>query len=261
MDKLFISIHFTPILQDLDQIQTSEQCQHDSVNCVQPLVSFEYISAIKKLLIIVIVISRMKVAQSFRLHQLLDNLNGVQYQQYNSNSKHQIVEAWSNTQQRCFIYLTLFLYRVKISFHIIQSQSVCSNKTELLPPSFGPHIAFQNSFRKRRRNLDPLIDIRGQRTVETMDFTLRTCSDEDEDCPIGRTGDGHHSLGFRSCALQQTTQRSQIVTLLTMRIMRKNDRRRKKCFSTMTTHRISRQTTVPSNLFSRFGPVQLCFCF
>lgn len=32
---------------------------------------------------------------------------------------------------------------------------------------------------------------KSQETVETMDFTQRTCSEEDEDCNISRKGDGH----------------------------------------------------------------------
>jgi len=38
----------------------------------------------------------------------------------------------------------------------------------------------------RRRNMDPLVHTRHQGTVETVDFTRRTCSEEVEDCPIGR---------------------------------------------------------------------------
>jgi len=40
------------------------------------------------------------------------------------------------------------------------------------------------------RNMDPLVHTRDQGTVETVDFTGWTCSEEGEDCPIGRKGDG-----------------------------------------------------------------------
>ncbi|XP_036338566.1 uncharacterized protein LOC118748298 [Rhagoletis pomonella] len=33
-------------------------------------------------------------------------------------------------------------------------------------------------------------------TVETVDFTRRTCSEEGEDCPIDRKGDGHRFFFF-----------------------------------------------------------------
>ncbi|CAH2089295.1 unnamed protein product [Euphydryas editha] len=36
--------------------------------------------------------------------------------------------------------------------------------------------------------MDPLVLTRYQGTVETMDFTRRTWSEEGEDCPIGRKG-------------------------------------------------------------------------
>jgi len=47
--------------------------------------------------------------------------------------------------------------------------------------------------------MDPLVHTRVQGTVETVDFTRRTCSEEGEDCPIGRKGDGHRFLGFTRC--------------------------------------------------------------
>jgi len=50
------------------------------------------------------------------------------------------------------------------------------------------------SFRDRRRNMDPLVHTRDQGTVETVDFTRRTSSEESEDCTIGRKGDGHRFL-------------------------------------------------------------------
>jgi len=46
----------------------------------------------------------------------------------------------------------------------------------------------------RRRNMDPLVHTRDQGTVETVDFTRRTCSEEGEDCPIGQKSDGHRFL-------------------------------------------------------------------
>jgi len=51
--------------------------------------------------------------------------------------------------------------------------------------------------------MDPLVYTRDQGTVETVDFTRRTCFEEDEDCPIGRNGDGHHFLGFTRCDLHR----------------------------------------------------------
>jgi len=58
-------------------------------------------------------------------------------------------------------------------------------------------------FRERRRNMYPLVYTRDQGTVETVDFTRRTCSEEGEDCPIGRKGDGHRFLGFTRCDLHR----------------------------------------------------------
>jgi len=52
------------------------------------------------------------------------------------------------------------------------------------------------SFRDRRRNVDPLVHTRDQGTVETVDFTRRTCSEEGDDCPIFRKGDGNRFLVF-----------------------------------------------------------------
>jgi len=49
--------------------------------------------------------------------------------------------------------------------------------------------------------MDPLVHTRDQGTVETEDFTRRTCSEEGEDCPIGRKGNGHGFLGFTRCDL------------------------------------------------------------
>jgi len=40
-------------------------------------------------------------------------------------------------------------------------------------------------------------------TVETVDFTRLTCSEEGEDCPIGRKGDGHRFLGLTRCDLHR----------------------------------------------------------
>lgn len=47
--------------------------------------------------------------------------------------------------------------------------------------------------------MDPLVHTRDQSTVETVDFSRRTCSEESEDRPIGRKGDGHRFLGFARC--------------------------------------------------------------
>jgi len=51
--------------------------------------------------------------------------------------------------------------------------------------------------------MDPLVQTRVQGTVETVDFTRRTCSEEGEDFPIGRKGDGHPFLGFTRCDLHR----------------------------------------------------------
>lgn len=47
-----------------------------------------------------------------------------------------------------------------------------------------------------RQNMVLLVHTRDQVTVETVDFTQRTCSEEGEDCPIDRKGDGHRFLRF-----------------------------------------------------------------
>jgi len=47
------------------------------------------------------------------------------------------------------------------------------------------------SFRECRRNMDLQVHTSDQGTVETVNFTRRTCSEEGEDCSIGRKGDGH----------------------------------------------------------------------
>jgi len=49
----------------------------------------------------------------------------------------------------------------------------------------------------------PLVHTRDQGTVKTVDITRRTCSDEGEDCPIGRKGDGHRFLGLTRCDLHR----------------------------------------------------------
>jgi len=51
--------------------------------------------------------------------------------------------------------------------------------------------------------MDPLVHPRDQGTVETVDFTRRTCSEEDVNCPIGRKGDGHLFLGLTRCDLHR----------------------------------------------------------
>jgi len=51
--------------------------------------------------------------------------------------------------------------------------------------------------------MDPLGHTRDQGTVETVDFSRRTCSEEGEECPIGRKGDGHLFLGFTRCDLHR----------------------------------------------------------
>jgi len=63
--------------------------------------------------------------------------------------------------------------------------------------------AVSASFRDRRRNMNPLVHTRDQGTVETVDFARRTCSEEGEDCPIGRKGDGDRFLGFTRCDLHR----------------------------------------------------------
>jgi len=44
--------------------------------------------------------------------------------------------------------------------------------------------------------MDPLVHTGDQGTVETVDFTQRTWSEEEEDCPIGRKGECHRFLGL-----------------------------------------------------------------
>jgi len=44
--------------------------------------------------------------------------------------------------------------------------------------------------------MDPLVHNSDQGTVKTVGSTRRTCSEEGEDCPIGRKGDGHLFLGL-----------------------------------------------------------------
>jgi len=51
--------------------------------------------------------------------------------------------------------------------------------------------------------MDPLVHTRDQGTVETVDFTRRTCSEEVEECPISRKGEGHRFLGFIRCDLHR----------------------------------------------------------
>jgi len=51
--------------------------------------------------------------------------------------------------------------------------------------------------------MDPLVHTRDQGTVETVNFTRRTCSEEGEDCPIGRKGDGYRFFGFTRCDLHR----------------------------------------------------------
>lgn len=55
------------------------------------------------------------------------------------------------------------------------------------------------SFRNHGRNMDPLEHTRDQTTVETVDFTRRTCSEKGKDCPIGRKDYGLRFLGFSRC--------------------------------------------------------------
>ena len=49
--------------------------------------------------------------------------------------------------------------------------------------------------------MDPLVHTRDQGTIETVDFTRRTCSEEGEECLIGRKNNGHRFLGFTRCDL------------------------------------------------------------
>jgi len=51
--------------------------------------------------------------------------------------------------------------------------------------------------------MGPLVHTRPQGTVEKVEFTRRTCSEEVEDCPIGRKGNGHRFLGFTRCDLHR----------------------------------------------------------
>ena len=51
--------------------------------------------------------------------------------------------------------------------------------------------------------MDPLVHTRDQGTIETVDFSRRTCSEEGKDCPIGRKGYGHRFLGFTRCDLHR----------------------------------------------------------
>ena len=48
----------------------------------------------------------------------------------------------------------------------------------------------------RRRNMNPLVHTRDQGTIETVNFTRRTCSEEGEGRPIGRKGYWHRFLEF-----------------------------------------------------------------
>jgi len=57
--------------------------------------------------------------------------------------------------------------------------------------------------------MDPLVHTRDQGTVETADFTRRTFSEDGEDCPIGRKGDGHRFLGLTRCDLHRLTGEGQ----------------------------------------------------
>jgi len=57
--------------------------------------------------------------------------------------------------------------------------------------------------------MNPLVHTRDQGPVETVDFTRRTCSEEDEDCPIGLKGDGHRFLGYTRCDLHRLPGKGQ----------------------------------------------------
>jgi len=50
--------------------------------------------------------------------------------------------------------------------------------------------------------MDPLVHTGDQGTVETVDFTRRTCSEEGEDCPSDAS-DGHRFLGLTRCGLHR----------------------------------------------------------
>jgi len=57
--------------------------------------------------------------------------------------------------------------------------------------------------RNPKKFLSPLVHTRDQGSVETVNFTRRTCSEEGEDGPINRKGDGHRFLGFTRCDLHR----------------------------------------------------------
>ena len=119
--------------------------------------------------------------------------------------------------------------------------------------------------------MSSLVHTRDQGTVETVDFTRRTYAEKGEDCPIGRNGDDHRFLGFTRCDLHRLPGERQnghrallwrIIGPIRRRIAEKRPNLvKKKCSSTMTTHRltpqssprqigrIALQTTAPSTVF------------
>ena len=97
--------------------------------------------------------------------------------------------------------------------------------------------------------MDTLVHTKDQGTVETMNFTRRTCSKEGEDCPVGRKGYGRRFLGSTRCDLHRLPGEGQNGhRALLCRIIGPNRRRiaqkmapfgeEKNCTSTMTTRRL-----------------------
>lgn len=68
------------------------------------------------------------------------------------------------------------------------------------------------SFRDRRRNMDSLVYTRDQGTVETVDFTQRTCSEEGEDSLISWKDNGY--LFWNSQGLIYIDYLGKMVTML-----------------------------------------------
>ena len=60
-----------------------------------------------------------------------------------------------------------------------------------------------------RKLLVRLVHTRDQGTVEAVDFTKQTCSEEGEDYPIGKKGDGHRFLGVARCELHRLPVKGQ----------------------------------------------------
>jgi len=60
--------------------------------------------------------------------------------------------------------------------------------------------------------MDPLVHTRDQGTIETVNITRRTCSEEGEDCPFGRKGYDHRFFGIHiedvNCSTSTTWRRA-----------------------------------------------------